>query len=401
MAIDWALLLEWTIKAVISCAVLVNGFAYMTFAERKVAALMQTRLGPNRAGPGGWLQPAADGLKLIFKEEFIPAGADKLIFLLAPIITVIPALVILAVVPWGPTVNLWGREVLLGVTDVNIGALYILAVASISVYGIVLAGWSSNNKYAMMGGLRSSAQMVSYEIALGLAIIGPLLLTGSMSLGDIVDAQSRAWYVFTQPVAALIFYIAALAEVNRAPFDMPEAEQELTAGYHTEYSGMKFSLFFMAEYIKMIGVSAIFVTLFLGGWRDPFGIASLGNPSLPAATPLLPPGVINFINGLDLGLTGIVWFWLKVGLSLFFMIWLRSTLPRLRYDRLMAFGWKVLLPAALANVMVTAAALVHPVAFWIVVGIVAVLVALFVVAEIRTGRAASRRAEAFARTRRA
>jgi NADH-quinone oxidoreductase subunit H len=253
----------------------------------------------------------------------------------------------------------------------------------------------------MLGGLRSTAQMVSYEIALGLSIVGPLLLAGSMSLGDIVDAQSKVWFVFTQPLAAFIFYVAALAEVNRAPFDMPEAEQELTAGYHTEYSGMKFSLFFMAEYIKMIGVSAIFVTLFLGGWRDPFfGIATLGNPNLPAATPLLPAPVINFINGIDLGLTGILWFWLKVIGSLFFMIWLRSTLPRLRYDRLMAFGWKVLLPAALANVVVTAAALVHPVAMWIVIAIVAALVVAIVLNEFRAGRAATLRAEAFARARR-
>jgi NADH-quinone oxidoreductase subunit H len=400
MTIDWTLLLEWFIKAAISCAVLVTGFAYMTFAERKVAALLQMRIGPNRAGPGGWLQPAADGLKLIFKEEFIPAGADRVIFVLAPIITVIPALVILAVVPWGPTVNLFGREILLGITDLNVGILYILSVASISVYGIVLAGWSSNNKYAMMGGLRSSAQMVSYEIALGLSIVGPILLAGSMSLGDIVDAQTKVWFIFTQPVAALIFYAAALAEVNRAPFDMPEAEQELTAGYHTEYSGMKFSLFFMAEYIKMIGVSAIFVTLFLGGWRDPlFGIAALGKPDLPDN--FLIPALIPVLEGLDLGLVGLVWFWLKVGASLFFMIWLRSTHPRLRYDRLMAFGWKVLLPLALANVMVTAAALVHPVALWIVIGIAASAVVAYLVSAARAGIARNRQVDAHIRVRRA
>jgi NADH-quinone oxidoreductase subunit H len=394
MAIDWTLILEWFIKAALSCAVLVTGFAYMTFAERKVAALLQTRIGPNRAGPWGFLQPAADGLKLIFKEEFIPDKADKALFIVAPIITVIPALVILAVVPWGPTVNLWGREIFLGIADLNVGVLYILSVASIAVYGIVLAGWSSNNKYAMLGGLRSTAQMVSYELALGLAFVGPMLLAGSMSLGDIVDAQKNVWFIFTQPVAAFVFYVSSLAEVNRAPFDMPEAEQELTAGYHTEYSGMKFSLFFMAEYIKMIGVSAIFATVFLGGWRDPFlGIADLGRPQIPPTWPL-PAPVASFLGGLDLGIVGPFWFTLKVVGLLFLMIWLRSTHPRLRYDRLMAFGWKVLLPLALANVMVTAAALVHPVAFWIVVGLVAVAVAVVAVREIRATLAQARRAAA-------
>src|SRR6185503_8755354 len=280
MQIDWGLLLEWAIKSVISIFVLLTGFAYMTFAERKVAAPFQTRVGPNRAGPWGLLQPAADGLKLIFKEELIPGGADKLIFILAPIITVVPAFIILAVVPWGPMGDVPCCLVtlpLLNVTigkflftihglglagGVNVGMLYILSVASIAVYGIVLAGWSSNNKYAMLGGIRSSAQMVSYELALGLSIIGPLMLAGTMDINKIVLAQDKVWYIVLQPVGAVLFYIAALAETNRAPFDMPEAEQELTAGYHTEYSGMKFSLFFMAEYIKMIGVSAIFASLF-------------------------------------------------------------------------------------------------------------------------------------------
>jgi NADH-quinone oxidoreductase subunit H len=359
----------------------------MTLAERKVAALLQTRVGPNRAGPWGFLQPAADGLKLIFKEEFIPDGADRVIFILAPIITLLPALVILGVVPWGPTVTLWGRKIFLGITDLNVGVLYILSVASIAVYGIVLAGWSSNNKYSMLGGLRSTAQMVSYELALGLAFVGPILLAGSMSLGDIVNAQKNVWFIFTQPVAALIFYIASLAEVNRAPFDMPEAEQELTAGYHTEYSGMKFALFFMAEYIKMIGVSAIFVTLFLGGWRGP--LAELGPVVVPATWPAPLPAILG---GLDLGILGPVWFTLKVVALLFVMIWIRSTHPRLRYDRLMAFGWKVMLPLALANVMVTAAALVSPVAFWIMSVLVAAAVVVLVVREIRSEMALTRRA---------
>jgi len=361
MTIEWYRWVEWIIKAVISTAVLLAGFAYMTWAERKVAALVQTRIGPNRVGPFGLLQPVADGIKLIFKEELIPGGADKLIFLLAPVITVVPAFIILAVVPWGPPVpNFYGpgQDLPLGIADLNVGMMYILSVASIAVYGVTLGGWASNNKYATLGGLRSAAQMVSYELALGLSVVGPLLLAGSMSLLDIADAQSfRAgqwpWFIFVQPLAALIFYLAGLAEVNRAPFDMPEAEQELTAGYHTEYSGMKFALFFMAEYIKMIGVSAIFATLFLGGWQGPF--------------------VYQF------PWLGIVYFWGKVIASLVFMIWTRSTLPRLRYDRLMAFGWKVLLPAALVNVLVTAAALLgDAVLLSVVLGALGVVVLLVI-----------------------
>jgi NADH-quinone oxidoreductase subunit H len=361
--------IEWVIKAAISCFVLATGFAYMTFAERKVAALLQTRIGPNRAGPWGLLQPLADGIKLAFKEELIPAGADKLIFIIAPIITAVPALVILGVVPWGPLGDIPCCQITLpalnvtlgwplftvhglGLADLNVGMLYILSVASIAVYGVVLAGWSSNNKYAMLGGIRSTAQMVSYELALGLSVIGPIMLASSMSMNDIVVAQGPVWYILLQPVAAIIFYLAGLAEVNRAPFDMPEAEQELTAGYHTEYSGMKFALFFMGEYIKMIGLSAIFVALFLGGWRGPF---------------------VEQVPWL-----GLLYFWGKVALSLFVMIWTRSTHPRLRYDRLMALGWKVMLPLALANVMVTAAALIDvTLMWWVVGGLVVVGVILF------------------------
>jgi NADH-quinone oxidoreductase subunit H len=329
---DGFLILEWIIKSVLLLAVVVTGFAYLTLYERKALARIQVRVGPNRAGPGGWLQPAADAVKLIFKEELIPAEAYKIVFVLAPIITVIPALVILAVLPWGTSITLFGREISLYLTDINVGVLYIVSITSISVYGIVLAGWSSNNKYAMLGGMRSTAQMISYELALGLAFIGPIMLAGSMSLGDIVEAQKPIWFVIYQPLGALIFFIAVLAEVNRAPFDMPEAEQELTAGYHTEYSGMKFALFFMAEYIKMIAVSAVAATLFFGGYRGPFV------DQLPILGPL--------------------YLLIKILLMLFFMIWVRATLPRLRYDRLMAFGWKILLPAALINVLATAVVLV-------------------------------------------
>ena len=330
---ETGLIIEWLIKSVLLLFVLLTGFAYLTLYERKALARIQVRVGPNRAGPGGWLQPVADGIKLIFKEELVPAHADKLIFILAPVITVVPALVIMAVVPWGDKITLFGREIPLYLTNINVGVLYIVSVASISVYGIVLAGWSSNNKYAMLGGLRSSAQMISYELALGLAFIGPIMLAGSMSLVDIVEAQKRmGWFIIWQPLGAIIFWIASLAEVNRAPFDMPEAEQELTAGYHTEYSGMKFALFYMAEYIKMIAVSAIAANLFFGGYRGPF-IDTL---------PWLGP----------------IYLFIKVFLLLFGMIWVRATLPRIRYDRLMAFGWKIMLPAALLNVFATAVIIV-------------------------------------------
>ena len=329
---DFALILEWIIKGALLIFVLVTGFAYTTFYERKLAARMQVRIGPNRAGPGGWLQPAADGVKLIFKEEFIPEKADKVLFVLAPIITVIPALIVMAVVPWGETIGLFGREIFLGISDINVGILYIMSVTSIAVYGITLAGWSSNNKYAMMGGLRSAAQMVSYELALGMAFVGPIMLAQSMSLLDIVNAQERVWFVVWQPLGTLIFIIAGLAEVNRAPFDMPEAEQELTAGYHTEYSGMKFSLFFMAEYIKMIAISAIAASLFFGGFRGPFVVQ----------LPWLGP----------------IYLFIKILIGLGFMIWVRATLPRIRYDRLMAFGWKILLPAAIFNVFITAVVII-------------------------------------------
>jgi len=326
---DAALIIEWIIKSIVLILICLTGFAYLTLYERKALARIQVRIGPNRAGPFGVLQPIADGVKLIFKEELIPATAARVIFILAPIVTVVPALIILAVLPFGPTVTIFGRPVDLSVAgDINVGILYITAIASISVYGIVLAGWSSNNKYATMGGVRSTAQMISYELALGLGFIGPILLAGTMSMNKIVEAQEGMWFVVYQPIGVLVFLIATLAEVNRAPFDMPEAEQELTAGYHTEYSGLKFAMFFMAEYVKMIAVSAIAATLFFGGYRGPF-IDQL---------PWLGP----------------IYLLLKVMILLFGMIWVRATLPRLRYDQLMGFGWKFLLPVALFNVVLTA-----------------------------------------------
>ncbi|MFQ5943071.1 MAG: NADH-quinone oxidoreductase subunit NuoH [Anaerolineales bacterium] len=328
MTIDLGNLIEWSIKSIVIITIILGGFAYTTLFERRVVARIQARIGPNRAGPQGLLQPIADGIKLIFKEELIPDRADKVLFVLAPIITVVPVLLLLAVIPLGPDIEIFGQQISLGLaSEIDVGLLFILAVASIAVYGIVIAGWSSYSKYSLLGGLRASAQMVSYELTLGLAILGPILLAGSMSVAEIVADQQDLWYAILQPIGFLIFIIASIAEVNRAPFDMPEAEQELTAGYHTEYSGMKFALFFMAEYGKMIAVSFIAATLFLGGYWGPF---------------------VDRI-----GLLGPVYLFAKVGAILFFMVWIRATLPRLRYDRLMAFGWKILLPVALLNVVIT------------------------------------------------
>ncbi|MBI5841486.1 MAG: NADH-quinone oxidoreductase subunit NuoH [Chloroflexi bacterium] len=325
---DWTFWLEWVLKGFVLCLVLLTGFAYLTYYERRALARMQNRIGPNRAGPQGLLQPIADAVKLFFKEELTPARAYKIVFFLAPIVTVVPSLIIAAVIPWGTSFQLFGRTITLYVADINVGVLYLMSIASIAVYGIVLAGWSSNNKYAMLGGMRSSAQMISYELALGLSFVTAILLANSMRMIDIVNAQSSWWFVVIQPVGALIFWIATLAEVNRAPFDMPEAEQELTAGYHAEYSGMKFALFFMAEYQKMIVICAILATLFFGGYLGPF--------------------VDKF------WFLGPVYMFAKVFILLFFMIWVRATWPRIRYDRLMSFGWKVLVPLALAVVFITA-----------------------------------------------
>ncbi len=328
---------EWFAKGLLWVLILLGGFAYLTYYERRVLARIQVRVGPNRAGPLGLLQPIADAVKLIFKEEFVPARADKILFVLAPIVTLVPALVITAVVPFGDQpVSLFGRTITWYIADLNVGVLYIMSVASIAVYGIVLAGWSSNNKYATLGGLRSTAQMISYELALGLSFITVILLAGSTRLLDIVEAQRSIWFALLQPVGFVIFLIATLAEVNRAPFDMPEAEQELAAGYHTEYGGMKFALLFMAEYDKMIAICTIAASLFLGGYLGPdlSGLPLLG-------------GFLKYVQGP-------LYMFLKVFFLLFGMIWLRATLPRIRYDRLMAFGWKVLLPLSLALVFLTA-----------------------------------------------
>ncbi len=309
----------------------------MIYSERRVSAFMQGRLGPNRVGPQGLLQPIADGIKFLMKEDIIPAGVDKPIFILAPAILLIPALMTFAVIPFGSDIILFGRQIPLQVADVNVGILYVLALTSIGVYGIVLAGWSSNNKYSLLGGLRSSAQLISYELAMGLAVVSIILLSGSLKLNDIVADQQGyyfSWNIFKQPLAFIIFLVAVYAETNRLPFDLSEAEQELVGGYHTEYSSMKFAMFFMAEYANMVTAAALTVTLFFGGWDFPL------------------------VDEASLGIWGVVLsvlsFILKMGFFLFLFIWVRWTFPRFRYDQLMKLGWKVLMPLALFNIFITA-----------------------------------------------
>jgi NADH-quinone oxidoreductase subunit H len=365
---DWTIWVEWLIKSLFVIFALLTGFAYLTLYERRALARIQVRIGPNRAGWQGLLQPVADAVKLIFKEELTPAKADKLVFFWAPIITMVPSIVIAAVIPFGPTTTLFGRTIVFSVANINVGVLFLMAVASIAVYGIVLAGWSSNNKYAMLGGLRSSAQMISYELSLGLGFVTAILLGNSMNLHDIVDAQRGMWFAVVQPVGALIFMIVTLAEVNRAPFDMPEAEQELTAGYHSEYSGMKFALFFMAEYQKMIVISMIAATLFFGGYREFWFLKD------------------TFLSVDQNWWLGPIYLLLKVVVLLFFMIWIRATWPRIRYDRLMSFGWKVLLPLSLAVVFISAVGVLlaqefNPGYIWLV-PVVSIVAGLFATAMI-------------------
>jgi NADH-quinone oxidoreductase subunit H len=331
----------WIVQAVVLAVMLLTGFAYTTLLERRVIARFQSRVGPNRAGPQGLLQPLADGIKLIFKEELIPATADKWTFILAPMLAAIPAFVVFAVIPLGGTITVFGVEVPLTIApNLNVGVLYVLAITSVSVYGIVLAGWASNSKYSMLGSLRSSAQMISYELAMGLSLVALVVVTGTLDMNAIVDQQKQVWFFFLQPFGAIIFMITALAEVNRAPFDMPEAEQELTSGYNTEYSGMKFALFYMAEYIKMIVISALAVTFFFGGYREPL--------------PLFVTNALPFLSVDNTPILGPFYVALKIIALLLVQVWVRATLPRFRYDRLMKFGWMILLPISLAWVMVTA-----------------------------------------------
>ena len=341
------------IKIALIMAIVPGYVAVITLAERKVIAWMQVRLGPMRVGPWGILQMVADPIKLLLKEDIVPTGADKWIFMLAPVVCLIPAFIVLAVIPLGPTINIapihaFGRTITIPpitpyVTDINIGVLYVLSISSVGVLGIILGGWASNSKYPLLGALRSAAQMVSYELALGLSVVGVVLRAGSLRLRDIVDVQAAhgilSWNVFGgfQIVAFFIYLISAYAETNRAPFDLVEAESELTGGYHTEYSSMKFAMFFMAEYANMITVGCVATLLFFGGWTSPFGNL-LPTPHWIVIQALLP----------------VFWFVLKVFFFVFLYIWVRGTTPRFRYDQLMGFGWKFLVPLAIANIIVAA-----------------------------------------------
>jgi len=331
------------IKIIVVFTVIMVGVALLTLAERRICAWMQDRLGPNRVGPQGLLQPAADGLKNLVKEETLPAQADRVLFMLAPTMSFVPALLTFAVIPFAtPLPTRWG-DVDMVVADLPVGFLYILAFGSLGVYGIVLAGWSSNNKYSLLGGLRATAQMISYEIAMGLSTVAVLLIAGNVTLTDVIAKQSQSlftWNVFPLSLAYFIFLVAAFAETNRLPFDLPEAEGELIAGYHTEYSAMKFSMFYIAEYSNMVTASALMTTLFFGGWDIPFTTWD----NTPPWTTLKTLATLTMFSA-------------KVILFLFLYIWVRWTLPRFRYDQLMALGWKVMLPLALTYVTVIATAI--------------------------------------------
>jgi NADH-quinone oxidoreductase subunit H len=312
------------VKLAFVLVVLLIGAGWLTFGERRLLGWIQIRLGPNRAGPGGLLQPVADIVKLLTKEDFVPHGADRWIFLYAPAVVALTALLIFAVVPFANHWNFLGRPFPMVIDDLNVGLLFVLALSSISVYGVALGGWASNSKFSLLGGVRSAAQMISYELSMGLALVPVVMLAHSFSLVDIVEAQARYPFILVQPVAFFIFFISAVAEVKRIPFDLPEAENELVAGYHTEYSGMRFGLYFLGEYVTMVVLGALVAVFFLGGWKGPF-------------------------------LPSIIWFFAKVIIVVFVQIWLRATFPRLRYDQLMHLGWKVLIPVALLNIIVTGA----------------------------------------------
>ncbi len=330
------------VKIALVLFILLTGIAYTTWLERKVVAHIQARWGPYLVGPHGLLQPLADGIKFILKEDIMPLDADKFIYWLAPFLGFVLAFLSIAVIPFGGSFTLYGRQIQFQIADLNVGLLFVFAVTSLGVYSIALAGWSSNSKYPLFGGLRSSAQMISYELSLGLALIGTLMMAGTLSLRGIVDAQSHTWiihgintwvphwYIFAQPLGFFVYFTSAVAETNRVPFDLPEGETELVGGFHTEYSSMKFAMFFMSEYANMVTVSCLATILFFGGWHGPvFG---------PLIVRIFLP---------------VFWFSLKVFCFMFFYIWMRGTLPRFRYDQLMSLGWKFLLPLALLNILVT------------------------------------------------
>jgi NADH-quinone oxidoreductase subunit H len=391
------------VKIAILLFVVLTVNAYLTWFERKVVAHIQSRWGPHRVGPHGLLQPLADGLKFLFKEDPTPAGADKFVYYLAPLLALALALTSIAVIPFGPNpIHFKGHDIYLGITDLNIGVLALFAITALGVYGVALAGWSSNSKYPLLGGLRSSAQMVSYELALTMSVVGVLLMAGSFSLREIIDGQAGAhglfglggifrWNIFAGPfpqiLGFLCFFVAAVAETNRVPFDLPEAESELVAGFHTEYASFKFAMFFIAEYTSMITVSCLCSILFFGGWLSPFPASWTFTHYLPSLLlipfglwviwdglryetifgKLILPGVGTVITALGVlfvalpavndFIQGPFWLLSKIFVFLFIYVWMRGTLPRFRYDQLMAFGWKLLLPVSLANVVITATAI--------------------------------------------
>lgn len=357
----WWLIL---VKAVAVFVFLVLTVLVAILVERKVMAWMQTRVGPNRVGPMGLLQSLADGVKLALKEGLIPAGVDKPIYLLAPIIAVVPAILAFAVIPFGPVVSVFGHLTPLQLTDLPVAVLYILAVTSIGVYGIVLAGWSSGSTYPLLGGLRSTAQVISYEIAMGLTFAAVFVYAGTMSTSGIVDAQNGTWYVFLLLPSFVVYVMSMVGETNRAPFDLPEAEGELVGGFHTEYSSLRFAMFMLAEYVNMATVSALAATMFLGGWHAPWPV--------------------SIWDGANSGWFPLIWFVAKVWGFLFFFIWLRATLPRLRYDQFMVLGWKILIPVSLVWVMVVATVrALHNEGYGVgsaVIGITGVIIALALVA---------------------
>ena len=391
---QYAYLIIPIIKVLILVVIVLTVDAYLTWIERKLIAHIQARWGPHRVGPHGLLQPLADGVKFIFKEDPLPASVDKFAYFLAPFLTLMLALTSLAVIPFGPRrFTIWGYETHVGIADLNIGLLVLFAVTALGVYGVALAGWASNNKYSLLGGLRSSAQMISYELALTLSVVGVLLIAGDFSLRNIVDQQGVSgkglltWNIFPQFIGFVCFFIAAIAETNRVPFDLPEAESELVAGFHTEYASMKFAMFFIAEYTSMIAVSCLATILFFGGWLSPFPASWTFTHYLPSVL-LIPLGLFIIYDGmryetifgrillpgvgavlLVLGgallafpavndlVQGPFWFFSKVFIFLFVYIWMRGTLPRFRYDQLMSFGWKFLLPLSIANVVLTTVAI--------------------------------------------
>jgi NADH-quinone oxidoreductase subunit H len=338
MANPWiAFLVVPLVKIVVILLVVILMAAYLSYFERKILAYMQIRIGPNRVGPRGWLQPIADALKLFVKEDIIPSRAEKFVYIIAPALITAPALVVFSVIPFGADTTFFGllkQPIPPYLTDINIGILFVLGVSSVGVYGVILGGWSSNNKFSLMGGLRSAAQLVSYEVPMGFSVVAVLLMAGSLSMVKIVEAQKQAgvWFVVPGIVAFFIYFVCGVAETNRNPFDLPEAESELVAGFHTEYSGMKWAFYFLAEYANMVVISSVATVLFLGGWLRPFpNVAAL------AFLDVIPP---------------FIWFAAKVGFFLFCYIWFRGTFPRYRFDQLMALGWKVLLPVSLANLLV-------------------------------------------------